>query len=176
MKPYAKAQSLKYIGLQDRRRKLTDEQRAEILKIRQETGAGYRTIAKKFNVSHSLVWLICDPVAVARVSARMAEHWREYKITKKERRERMRELRARKYDLYKRGLLGEPYVEPLKKEKIPSKILPITAPDGAIVKVRLPLPFINGNGPGVHVGRRWQVTRQSGTFSVCEIKNLKMEG
>jgi DNA invertase Pin-like site-specific DNA recombinase len=83
MKPYAKAQTLKYIGLQDRRRKLKDEQRAEILKIRQETGAGYRTIAKQFNVSRSLVRIICDPAAAARVSARMAEHWREYKMTKK---------------------------------------------------------------------------------------------
>lgn len=176
MKPYAKAQALKYIGLQDRRRKLTDEQRAEILKIRQETGAGYRTIARQFGVSRSLVRLICDPVAAARVSARMAEHWREYKMTKKEKRERMRAHRARKYDLYKRGQLGESYVEPVKKEKIPSKVLPITTPKGELVRVRLPLPFIDGKGPGVHVGRRWQVTRQSGTFSVCEIKNLKMEG
>ena len=176
MKPYRKAETLKYIGLQDRRRKLTDEQRAEIRKIRQETGVGYRTIARQFGVSRSLVRLICDPIAAARVSARMAEHWREYKMTKKERRERMRALRARKYDLYKRGLLGEPYVEPAKKEKIPSKILPITTPEGALVRVRLPLPFIDGKGPALHVGRRWQVTRQSGTFSVCEIKNLKMEG
>jgi hypothetical protein len=175
MKPYAKAQSLKYIGLQDRRRKLTDEQRAEILKIRQETGAGYRTIAKQFNVSRSLVRIICDPECAARVSARMAEHWREYKMSKKEKRERMRALRARKYDMYKRGLLGEPYIAPVKKEKIPSKVLPITGPGGAIVKVRLPLPFIDGKGPAVHVGRRWQTTRRSGTFSVCEIKNLKME-
>jgi transposase-like protein len=170
MKPYAKAQSLKYIGLQDRRRKLTDEQRAEILKIRQETGAGYRTIARQFNVSRSLVRIVCDPVAAARVSARMAEHWREYKMSKKEKRERMRALRARKYDLYKRGQLGEPYVAPVKKEKIPSKILKISTLSGEPVPVRLPLPFITGEGPAVHVGRRWKVTRQSGTFSVCEIK------
>jgi hypothetical protein len=83
MKPYRKAETLKFIGLQDRRRKLTDEQRAEILKIRQETGAGYRTIARQFGVSRSLVRLICDPVAAARVSARIAAHWREYKMTKK---------------------------------------------------------------------------------------------
>ncbi len=175
MKPYAKAQTLKYIGLQDRRRKITDEQRAEILKIRQETGAGYRTIARQFGVSRSLVRLICDPAAAARVSARMAAHWREYKMTKKEWRERQRALRARKYDLYKRGFLGEPYVAPVKKEKIPSKVLPITTPEGALVRVRLPLPFIDGKGPDIHVGRKWQVTRQSGTFSVCEIKKSEEE-
>lgn len=71
MKPYRKAETLKFIGLQDRRRKLTDDQRAEILKIRQETGAGYRTIAKQFNVSRSLVRIICDPECAARVSAVM---------------------------------------------------------------------------------------------------------
>lgn len=166
MKPYQKAQTLKYIGLQDRRRKLTDEQRAEILKIRQETGEGYRTIAKKFNVSRSLVRLICDPVAAARVSARMAEHWREYKMTKKERRERQRALRARKYDLYKRGLLGEPYVEPVKPPRVPRKRVCAKTPDGRKLAVNIPKAFALGEGSDVHTGRKWRTERRDGKFFV----------
>lgn len=166
MKPYQKAQTLKYIGLQDRRRKLTDEQRAEILKIRQETGAGYRTIAKLFNVSRSLVRLICDPVAAARVSARMAEHWREYKMTKKEKRERMRALRARKFDLYKRGLLGEPYVEPVKPPRAPRKHIYAKTPDGRKICVNVPKAFALGEGSGVHLGRVWRTERRDGKFFV----------
>lgn len=170
MKPYKKAETLKFIGLQDRRRKLTDEQRAKILKIRQETGAGYRTIAKQFNVSRSLVRIICDPECAARVSARMAAHWREYKMTKKEKRERMRELRARKYDLYKRGLLGEPYVEPVKPPRIPRKRIYAKTPDGQKVCVNVPKSFALGEGPDIHIGRIWRIERRDGKFFVTLIK------
>lgn len=168
MKPYQKAGTLKFIGLQDRRRKLTDEQRAEILKIRQETGAGYRTIAKQFNVSRSLVRIICDPECAARVSARMAAHWREYKITPKERRERMRELRARKYDLYKRGLLGEPYVSPVPRVAVPNKTVRAKTPDGKTIVVRVPVSYANGEGPDVRVGRVWRIVRRDGKFYVTK--------
>ena len=170
MKPYLKAQTLKYIGLQDRRRKLTDEQRDEIRKIRQETGAGYRTIAKQFNVSRSLVRIICDPECAARVSARMAAHWREYKMTKKEKRERMRALRARKYDLYKRGLLGEPYVEPVKPPRTPRKLIYAKTPDGRKVCVNVPKTFTLGEGSDIHIGRKWRTERLEGKFFVTLIK------
>lgn len=170
MKPYRKAETLKYIGLQDRRRKLTDEQRAEILKIRQETGVGYRTIAKQFNVSRSLVRIICDPKCAARVSARMAAHWREYKMTKKEKRERMRELRARKYDLYKRGLLGEPYVEPVKPPPTPLKNIYAETPDGRKICVKVPKAFALGEGPDTHTSKKWRTERRNGKFFVTLIK------
>lgn len=169
MKPYRKAETLKFIGLQDRRRKLTDEQREEIRKIRQETGAGYRTIAKQFNVSRSLVRIICDPVVAARVSARMAEHWREYKMTKKEKRERMRELRARKYDLYKRGLLGEPYVEPVKPPPAPRKHIHAKTPDGRKVCVNVPKTYALGEGSDIHIGRIWRTERRDGKFYATKI-------
>lgn len=166
MKPYQKAQTLKYIGLQDRRRKLTDGQRAEILKIRQETGASYRTIAKQFNISRSLVQIICDPERAAQVSARMAAHWREYRLSKEERRERMRALRARKYDLYKRGLLGEPYVEPVKPPRVPRKFVYAKTPDGRKIGVNVPKAFALGEGSGVHTGRIWRIERRDGKFFV----------
>lgn len=170
MKPYQKAQTLKYIGLQDRRRKLTDEQRAEILKIRQETGSSYREIAQRFGVSRSLVRLICDPAAAARVSARMAEHWREYKMTKKEKRERMRALRARKYDLYKSGQLGEPYIAPVKPPRIPRKHIYAKTPDGRKVCINAPKSFALGEGSDIHTGRIWRVERREGTFFTTLIK------
>ena len=111
MKPYEKAQKVKYIGPQDRRRKLTDEQRAEVLRIRQETGAGYRTIARQFGVSRSLVRLICDPEAAKRNQERMAATWRKYREQRApvENAKAVRDWRRRKYKMYIANELTEKY-------------------------------------------------------------------
>lgn len=74
MKPYKKAQTVPYVGLQDRRRKITDEQRAAILKLHDEHGLGCRTIAKMFGVSRSLVRIICVPGVADRMKKRMSEN------------------------------------------------------------------------------------------------------
>ena len=109
MKPYAKAQKVPYVGLQDRRRKLTDAQRAEILKLHDERGLGCRTIAKMFGVSRSLVRIICIPEVAARVRERVAAHWRKYREQrgKSENARIMREFRGRKYKMYMAGELCE---------------------------------------------------------------------
>lgn len=167
MKPYLKAYTLKFAGLQDRRRKLTDEQRAEILKIRQETGAGYRTIAKQFNVSRSLVQIICNPERAKAMHDRMAAHWREYRMSKEERRMRMRELRKRKYELYKAGMLGEKYTPPTPRVAVPTTMKWAKTPEGKSIAVRIPTAFADGKAGAERVGRKWRIVRNDdGKFFV----------
>jgi hypothetical protein len=50
----------------DRRIKLTQEDKAKILRIRQEEGTGYGTLAKMFSVSKRTIQFICDPAKLAR--------------------------------------------------------------------------------------------------------------
>lgn len=159
MKPYLKAYTLKFVGLQDRRRKLTDEQRAEILKIRQETGAGYRTIAKQFKVSRSLVQIICNPERAKAMHDRMAAHWREYRMSKEEKQLRMRELRKRKYELYKAGMLGEKYTPPTPRVAVPDTTRLAKTPEGKSISVRIPTAFAEGKAGSERVGRKWRIVR-----------------
>ena len=51
---------IKLVGLQDRRRKLTDEQKAEIIHLRDE-GLSLRKLAKRFEVSLHTIRRIVDP-------------------------------------------------------------------------------------------------------------------
>jgi transposase-like protein len=167
MKPYLKAYTLKYVGLQDRRRKLTDEQRAEIKRIRLESGESYRSIARRFGVSRSLVALICDPERAKAVHDRTAEHWREYRISKEERRLRMRELRKRKYELYKAGMLGEKYTPPMPRVAVPATTKWAKTPEGKSISVRIPTAFVDGKAGSERVGRKWRIVRSDdGKFFV----------
>lgn len=109
MKPYAKAQTVPYVGLQDKRRKLTDEQRKEIVKIREEEHLGYRAIAARFGVSRSLIRLICDPEAKSKNDERIKNNWRRYykMYGKQVHASAIRDYRNRKYKLYISGELTE---------------------------------------------------------------------
>lgn len=166
MKPYAKAQKVVYIGLQDRRRKLTDEQRAEVLRIRQETGAGYRTIARAFGVSRSLVRFICDPDAAERCRARSAANWRKYRELRgrAENAASMRKYRSRKYRLYMAGELVEKPTPTAPREKVKRASVVVILPDGTKKGARLPLSFVTAEGDGVHHGRKYITKRQGGFF------------
>lgn len=109
MKPYAKAQTIKYTQAQDRRRKLTDEQRAEILRLRKEKGATYRGLARQFGVSRSLITFICDPEAARKNREHIASTWKLYRERrgKDENARIAREFKRRKYKMYMNGELIE---------------------------------------------------------------------
>lgn len=109
MKPYAKAQTIKYTQAQDRRRKLTDEQYAEILRLRKEEGATYRGLARQFGVSRRLITFICDPEAARKNREHMASTWKLYRERRgKEENARIaREFKRRKYRMYMNGELIE---------------------------------------------------------------------
>lgn len=172
MKPYAKAQTIKYIGLQDRRRKLTDEQRAEVLRIRQETGAGYRTIARQFGVSRRLVSFICDPEAAKRNRERIAATWRKYREQRApaENAKAVRDWRRRKYKMYVANELTEKYVPPAPRVAVPNKLVYAKKPDGKRIAIRVPLSYANGEGPDIRLGRVWRIERRDGKFYVTNLE------
>ena len=80
--PYAhEVNHIKLVGLQDRRRKLTDEQKAEIIRLRDE-GWSLMKLAKEFEVSKKLILLIVNPESKAKNDKYIKDNWRKFKKTK----------------------------------------------------------------------------------------------
>ena len=171
MKPYKKAQTVQYVGLQDRRRKLTDEQRAEILKLRAESNLGYRAIARLYGVSRSLIRLICDKEAAKRNSDRMKANWRRYykAYGKDHHAEVMRTFRNRKYKMFMRGELTEKPTPPVVRQKIETKVIYAKTPDGRRKSVRIPLSFATAPDGAEHVGRIWRTVRRAGKYFIFPV-------
>lgn len=88
----------------DRRIKLNDAQRGEIKELR-KLGLSYRVIAERYEVSKSLIILVCNPDIAERKRLAFIERSREgrYKPTKEERATIQREHRAYKAKLHKEG-------------------------------------------------------------------------
>lgn len=103
--PY-KSEKIKLQGLQDRRRKLTDEQKEEIKKIYATGIVGTRPIAKQFGVSRSLIQIIVNPAIAARVKRRNKAHWKDY-TDREQLTTAVRNLRKYKQELYLKGELKE---------------------------------------------------------------------
>lgn len=57
----------------DRRRKLTDAEREQIRSLKENERLTYRAIAERFNVSHTLVQMICDPQKMSKWRKKSAE-------------------------------------------------------------------------------------------------------
>jgi DNA invertase Pin-like site-specific DNA recombinase len=102
--PY-KSEKIKLSPTQDRRRKLTDEQKEEIKKIYAEGIVGQRPLAKQFGVSRSLIQVIVNPEIAEKKKRRIKEHWRDYRPSKEEWAETIREHRHYKQELYLKGEL-----------------------------------------------------------------------
>lgn len=93
----------KSLGVYDRRRKLTEDQKEEI-KVLYERGLGsQRSLARKFGVSRSTIAILVNPKRAEKVKERIKEHWKDYKQTKEEHAKSIRDLRRYKYKLYKEG-------------------------------------------------------------------------
>ena len=104
--PY-KSEKIKLTGLQDRRKKLTDEQRNEIEKL---YGTGFYSLndlAKKFNVSKKSVLLIVNKDSAEKAKRYRKAHWREWKQTGEEHNKSIKNTRRYKQDLYIKGELKE---------------------------------------------------------------------
>lgn len=104
--PY-KSEKLKLIGIQDRRKKLTDEQREEIRK-RYFDGSGWSlsALGSAFGVSKKTVLLIVNPHSAEMARKYQRENWREFRPTREKRNETVREHRRYKQQLYLRGELA----------------------------------------------------------------------
>ena len=102
--PY-KSEKLKLSETQDRRRKLTDDQKEEIKRIYAEGKCGTRPLAKQFGVSRKTIQLIVNPAIKQRQHDYVANNWRKYRPTKEEWAETMKEHRHYKQELYLKGEL-----------------------------------------------------------------------
>ena len=103
--PY-KSEKIKLSESQDRRRKLTDEQKEEIKRIYAEGKVGQRPLAKQFGVSRSIIQLIVNPERAKSVKERAKKHWRDYRPSKEEWAKIKREHRHYKQELYLKGELN----------------------------------------------------------------------
>ena len=95
---------IKLVGLQDRRRKLTDEQKAEIIRLR-EDGLSLRKLAKRFEVSLHTIRRIVDPEYRAKNDKYGMDNWRRFQHTKEYRTEAVRKTRLYKQELFLKGEL-----------------------------------------------------------------------
>lgn len=104
--PY-KSEKMKLHGLQDRRKRLTDEQRKEIKKL---YGTGFYSLndlAKQFNVSKKTILLIVNENSAEKAKQYRKEHWKEWQGTKEEHREAIKKTRKYKHSLMLKGELKE---------------------------------------------------------------------
>lgn len=103
--PYAdKVNHIKLVGLQDRRRKLTDEQKAEIIRLHDE-GLSLRKLAKKFEVSAQSILFIVNPESKAKNDKYGRDNWRKFQRTKEKNKEAVKKTRFYKQELFLKGEL-----------------------------------------------------------------------
>lgn len=95
---------IKLTEFQDRRRKLTDEQKAEIIRLRDE-GLSLMKLAKKFEVSKKLILLIVNPESKAKNDKYIKDNWREFRQTKEEHNEAVKKTRHHRQELFLKGEL-----------------------------------------------------------------------
>ena len=95
---------IKLVGLQDRRRKLTDEQKAEIIRLRDE-GWSLRKLAKRFEVALHTIRRIVDPEYKAKNDKYGMDNWRRFQHTKEYRTEAVKKTRHHRQELFLKGEL-----------------------------------------------------------------------
>lgn len=91
---------------QDRRVKLTTEQK-DIIRQEYKTGMySLNSLARKYNVSKKTILLIVNPSSKAKNDERIKNHWRDYYNTE-EHSKAIKDTRRYKQDLYLKGELKE---------------------------------------------------------------------
>ena len=102
--PY-KSEKIKLNGLQDRRKKLTNDQKQDIAHIYSLGLSSLNTLAKQFNVSKKTILLTVNPVSAEKSKQYTKEHWKDHQEDKAERRKTIKEHRRYKQRLYIKGEL-----------------------------------------------------------------------
>lgn len=104
--PY-KSEKIKLKGLQDRRKRLTDEQREEIRELYKTNNYSLNKLAKRFEVSKKTILLIVNNDSAERAKQYRKEHWKEWQQVGKEHSEAIKKTRKYKHELYLKGELKE---------------------------------------------------------------------
>jgi DNA invertase Pin-like site-specific DNA recombinase len=104
--PY-KSEKIKLSREQDRRVKLTNEQREDIRKLYGTGCYSLNGLAKQYNVSKKTVLLIVNEKSAEKAKQYRKEHWKEWQSTKEEHREAIKKTRKYKQSLYKDGKLKD---------------------------------------------------------------------
>lgn len=104
--PY-KSEKIKLNETQDRRKRLTSEQRKEIKNL---YGTGFYSLnglAKEYKVSKKTILLIVNEESAEKAKQYRKEHWKQWERTGDERAKTVRNYRKYKQELYLKGELKE---------------------------------------------------------------------
>lgn len=104
--PY-KSEKIKLNETQDRRKRLTTEQKKEIEELYATGNYSLNNLAKMFQVSKKIILLIVNKDSAEKAKQYRKEHWREWQRKGEEWNEIVRKHRAYKQELYKEGKLKE---------------------------------------------------------------------
>lgn len=104
--PY-KSEKIKLKGLQDRRKRLTDEQREEIKRLYETGNYSLNDLAKRFVVSKKTILLIVNSDSAEKAKQYRKEHWKDWQRTGEEHNETIKNTRRYKQSLYLKGELKE---------------------------------------------------------------------
>lgn len=102
--PY-KSEKIKLSETQDRRRRLTREQKAEIKGLYETGFHSLNSLAKQYGVSKKSILLIVNPESAAKAKQYRKENWREFQRRGEEWNAVQREHRKYKQKLYLEGKL-----------------------------------------------------------------------
>lgn len=91
----------------DRRRRLSDADKAEIARRYKAGGCSLQSLATEYGCSKKSVLLVVNPESKAKSDKRIREHWRDYVPGREEHNRIVREHRAYKHGLMVQGLLEE---------------------------------------------------------------------
>ena len=104
--PY-KSEKIKLKGLQDRRKKLTDEQRETIRGLYGTGLYSLNDLAKKYNVNKKTILLIVNKDSEEKAKQYRKEHWKDWQRKGEEYNKAIANTRKYKQELYKSGKLKD---------------------------------------------------------------------
>ncbi len=104
--PY-KSEKIKLNEKQDRRKRLTDEQRKEIKELYGTGLYSLNGLAKRYEVSKKTILLIVNENSAEKAKQYRKEHWREWQRVGEEHNEAIKKTRRYKQSLYLKGELKE---------------------------------------------------------------------
>lgn len=102
--PY-KSEKIKLKGLQDRRKRLTEEQREQIKELYGTGLYSLNDLAKKYSVSKKTILLIVNKDSAEKAKQYRKEHWKDWQRKGEEHNKAIMNTRKYKQELYKSGKL-----------------------------------------------------------------------